>query len=120
MAHFAKIENQTVVAVIVLDNQDCAGDFPASEPNGQKYIQDVLQLEGTWLQTSYNHNFRRRYAGIGYTYNSEHDEFVPPQPYPSWHYDYDSGEWLAPVACPGSFNDWAWDEQSQQWTTVSE
>ena len=78
MAHFAKIENNTVTNVIVVSNDDCGGgDFPASEPIGQAFIAS-LGIEGEWLQTSYHANFRAYYAGIGYTYDADLNEFVPP------------------------------------------
>lgn len=80
MAHFAKINNQNeVTEVIVVANSDCGNlDFPQSEPIGQAFIAS-LGLEGTWKQTSYNGNFRTRYAGNGYTYDAANDEFVAPQ-----------------------------------------
>ena len=75
MAHFAKIDDTgTVVNVIVISNDDAPGDFPDSEPIGQTFIAN-LGLDGTWLQTSYNGNFRGQYAGIGMIYNTEKDEF---------------------------------------------
>jgi hypothetical protein len=78
MAHFAKIEDGVVTQVIVVNNEDCGGgDFPESEAVGQEFISSI-GLEGTWLQTSYNNNFRGTYAGIGYTYDEENDAFVPP------------------------------------------
>jgi hypothetical protein len=78
MAHFALIENDVVTNVIVINNSDCGGgDFPESEPIGQAFIAS-LNVAGEWLQTSYNGNFRGTYAGIGYTYDSDLDEFVPP------------------------------------------
>ena len=80
MAHFAKIENGVVQQVIVLSNDDCGGgEFPDSEPIGQAFIAS-LGLTGEWLQTSYHANFRANYAGIGYTYDADLDEFVPPEP----------------------------------------
>ena len=80
MAHFAKIENGVVTQVIVIDNADCAGgDFPASEAAGQAFINSI-GLAGEYKQTSYNGNFRGRYAGIGYKYDSALDEFVAPEP----------------------------------------
>ena len=80
MAHFAKIENETVTQVIVVSNDDCGGgDYPDSEPIGQAFIAS-LGLTGEWLQTSYHANFRANYAGIGYTYDADLDEFVPPEP----------------------------------------
>ncbi len=76
MAHFAKIENGVVQQVIVVSNDDCnGGDYPDSEPIGQTFIAS-LGLSGEWLQTSYHANFRGLYAGIGYTYNANSDEFV--------------------------------------------
>ena len=80
MAHFAQVNDSNIVQrVIVVSNDDCGGgDFPASEPVGQAFIAS-LGLPGAWKQTSYNANFRGRYAGIGYTYDAELDEFVAPK-----------------------------------------
>ena len=81
MAHFAKLENNTVVEVIVVHNNECnGGDFPESESVGQAFIASC-GLKGEWKQTSYNANFRGKYAGIGYIYDpdaGEYGEFVPP------------------------------------------
>jgi hypothetical protein len=81
MAHFAKIENNTVTNVIVVSNDDCGGgEFPASELIGQAFLAS-LDLTGEWRQTSYNSNFRNTYAGIGFTYDAVNDVFVaPPAP----------------------------------------
>ena len=72
MAHFAKVLNNIVQEVIVVSNDDAP-----TEAVGQAFIAS-LGLEGQWLQTSYNNNFRGRYAGIGYTYDAELDEFLAP------------------------------------------
>ena len=80
MAHFAQVDNNIVRNVIVVNNSDCAGgDFPDSEPIGQAFIAS-LGIEGEWLQTSYNNNFRGTYAGQGMTYDPTLDQFVSPQP----------------------------------------
>ncbi len=80
MAHFAKVEETNIVrSVIVIDNSDCGGgEFPDSEPIGQAFIASI-GIEGDWLQTSYNNNFRGTYAGQGMTYDPVLDEFVSPQ-----------------------------------------
>jgi hypothetical protein len=80
MAHFAQLNDENIVQqVIVVLNEDCAGgEFPASEPVGQAFIAS-LGLTGEWKQTSYNSNFRGKYAGIGYKYDSVLDEFVEKQ-----------------------------------------
>ena len=78
MAHFARINDNTVQQVIVVSNDDCGGgDFPASEPVGQAFIAS-LGLAGEWKQTSYSASFRSKYAGIGDRYDAELDKFVTP------------------------------------------
>jgi len=81
MAHFAHIKNNDVTEVIVISDDVCPDPAPSNESQGQAFIADVLGLSGTWLQTSYNGNFRGVYAGIGFTYDPVLDEFVaPPEP----------------------------------------
>jgi hypothetical protein len=81
MAHFAQMTNELVSDVIVVSNDDCDNlPFPESEPVGQAFIAS-LGIEGEWLQTSYNGNFRGLYAGIDYTFDAalgEYGEFVAP------------------------------------------
>jgi hypothetical protein len=78
MAHFAKINNNIVTNVIVVSNSDCGDvEFPESEPIGQTFLASI-GLDGEWLQTSYNANFRGVYASIGFTYDSAIDQFVAP------------------------------------------
>jgi len=80
MAHFAQVQDGIVRSVIVVNNSDCGGgEFPDSEPIGQAFIASI-GIEGDWLQTSYNNNFRGTYAGQGMTYDPTLDEFVSPQP----------------------------------------
>ena len=120
MAHFAQIdENGTVQQVIVVSNDNCCGgEFPSSESCGQAFI-NQLGLGGTWRQTSYNGNFRKRYAGIGYTYNEENDVFIPPQPFPSWTLNEDF-DWQAPVPYPEDDAEYYWDEENQTWVLMEE
>lgn len=79
MAHFAKVLDGIVQAVIVVSNDSCGGgDFPDSEPIGQAFIADILKLDGKWLQTSYSGSFRSIYAGIGFSYDPISDIYLPP------------------------------------------
>lgn len=79
MAHFAKIDsNNTVTQVIVVTNDAIGGgNFPDSEPIGQEFIANI-GLDGVWKQTSFNANFRGKYAGIGDIYDAVNDVFVTP------------------------------------------
>lgn len=82
MAHFAQLdENNIVQQVIVISNKVCGEptlDFPDTEAAGRAFIANTLNLSGTWKQTSYNGNFRGKYAGIGDTYDAVNDVFVEP------------------------------------------
>jgi hypothetical protein len=81
MAYFAKLENNTVVQVISVSNDVCGEPtlgFPDTEGAGRAFIANTLKFDGVWKQTSYNNNFRGRYAGIGYTYDADLDEFIAP------------------------------------------
>jgi hypothetical protein len=81
MAHFARISNNVVREVIVISDDVVPDPAPNNESAGQAFIANVLGLAGEWKQTSYNGNFRGRYAGLGYTYDPDLDEFVaPPEP----------------------------------------
>ena len=80
MAHFARIYNNTVTDIIVISDDIAPDPAPDNEQQGQAFIADVLGLTGEWLQTSYNGNFRGRYAGVGFTYDPDADEFVAPEP----------------------------------------
>jgi len=79
VAHFAEVDEYQIVRnVIVVGNSDCGGgEFPESEPIGQAFIASI-GIEGDWLQTSYNNNFRGQYAGQGMTYDPVLDQFVSP------------------------------------------
>lgn len=100
MAHFAQLNELNVVTqVIVVADEDCnGGTFPASEPVGVAFCQQLLG--GTWKQTSYNHRFRVRFAGIGYTYNAELDAFIPPRPALSWTLNTSTCDWEPPIPSP--------------------
>ncbi len=115
MAHFAKMYNNKVVEVIVISNEVCDDlPFPESEPLGQAFIASI-DIAGEWLQTSYNNNFRKQYAGIGYTFDAnlgEYGVFIEPQPYPSWVLNSDN-DWFAPVAKPKGY--FTWNESTLSW-----
>jgi hypothetical protein len=105
MAHFAKIENNIVTQVIVVDDEN--------EENGQEFL-NSLGIDGTWIKTSYNGNIRKNFASIGYTYSKQLDAFIPPKPYNSWILDEASCSWLPPIEKPKDTL-CSWDEVSQSW-----
>ena len=120
MAYFAQIdEDGTVLQVIGVSNSDAPDPAPThSEPLGQAFIADTLGLPGEWRQTSYNGNFRKQYAGIGWRYDTNGDVFITPQPFPSWALDANH-DWQPPVPMPAEGGPWAWDEDTTSWVPVA-
>ena len=121
MSHFAKVVDNIVTEVIVAE---------------QNFI-DTLPDSSAWVQTSYNtrggkhyapnsHDedggvaLRKNYAGIGYTYDSTRDAFIPPQPFPSWTLNEDTCYWTAPVAYPSDGKMYEWDESILNWKEIVE
>ena len=120
MAHFAKIdENKIVQQVIVVNNSDCGNlEFPESESIGQSFINSI-GLTGTWKQTSYNSNFRKNYAGMGYTYDESRNAFIPVKPYPSYILNEDTCQWDAPIPRPNDNKFYDWDEENLTWKELT-
>jgi hypothetical protein len=81
MAHFAQIDtNDLVIQVIVVKNDVILDDDGVEQESlGVAFCQSLYGEDTDWVQTSYNANFRKYYAGLGYTYDRVKDEFVPPQ-----------------------------------------
>jgi hypothetical protein len=99
MAHFAQMDaNNNVLNVIVVNNATIDDlPFPESEPVGVAFCQTLFGPQSSWLQTSYNGNFRYRYAQIGGCYLPQYDEFAPPKPNPTWIYNPVTHEWEPPL-----------------------
>ena len=116
MAHYAKVENTLVTQVIVAE-PEFFDTFVDSSP-------------GEWIQTSYNtqggvHSdagvaLRKNYAGVGFTYDSVRDAFIPPQPYASWLLNEDTYLWDSPVAYPDDDLMYSWNEDTTSWVETVE
>jgi hypothetical protein len=118
MAHFAELDGNNVVKrVIVVADKDTADENGNEvESIGAEFCRNLLG--GNWKQTSYNANFRKNYAGIGYAYRADIDAFVAPQPYKSWVLDANA-QWQAPVPMPQDGQMYAWDEATESWVANS-
>jgi hypothetical protein len=121
MAHFAKIGlNNIVTEVLVVANRETMDSNGVEhESIGVQFLKTLTGHE-TWIQTSYNGNIRKNYAGVGYTYDSQRDAFIPPQPYPSWTLVEETCNWTAPVLYPTDGNMYQWDEATTNWIQVDE
>ncbi len=117
MAHFAKLDdNNIVLEVHVVAN--AALDSNNEEQSGIEFLTAWSGGYSNWKQTSYNGNFRKRYAGVGYKYDQVNDVFVAPQPFPSWSLD-QNFDWQPPKVKPDGFG-WKWDESKGDWVSASQ
>ena len=118
MAHFAQIDdNNIVVQVIVVANEELMLDGVENETKGILFCKSLFGEDTRWVQTSYNGNKRKNYAGIGYTYDPVNDHFFAPQPYPSWILDADA-RWQAPTPYPTDGKFYTWNESTLTWDEV--
>jgi hypothetical protein len=118
MAHFAKVENNIVTQVIVVSNEDCGNlQFPESEPIGQEFIASI-GLDGEWIQTSYNDNFRKKFAGVGFEYHQELDAFIEAKIYNSWVLNTEKCIYESPVEKPTD-GKYIWDEEQLNWINLN-
>jgi hypothetical protein len=106
MSHFAEIDNDGIVQRVIVAEQN----FINSGAIGDSF---------RWIQTSYNNNFRKNFAGKGSTYDKTKDAFIDPQPYPSWLLNADTCQWEAPTVYPDPDDGkvYFWDEENTEWKT---
>ena len=107
MSHFAEINSDNEVQRVIVAEQN----FINSGAVGDSF---------NWVQTSYNGNFRKNYAGTGYTYDKTRDAFIAPQPYASWTLVEATCQWEAPVAYPDDGKMYTWDEDTTAWVEKTE
>jgi hypothetical protein len=124
MAHFAEVNSYgLVLRVVVIDNNDVNANGGDQSVGAEEKVKSIVPFTtgSRWVQTSYNNNFRKQYAGIGYTFDSTKNKFIAPQPFASWSLDAND-DWQAPVAYPTvtTYGDnvryfISWDEAGQRW-----
>ena len=127
MAHFAELDNNNkVLRVLVFDNADVEANGGDKSESAASFCETIVPFSATgvkWVQTSYNNNFRKQYAGEGYTYDSSKDIFIAYQPFPSWTLN-SNNDWEAPIPYHAIVDDgsggttyiyWiSWNEDSYQ------
>jgi len=120
MAHFAELDsNNVVLRVIVVGNTDTAdANGVEKEHIGAAFCERLFG--GNWKQTSYNGNKRKNYAGLGYTYDTQRDAFIPPRPFASWVLDEQTCQWQAPTPMPTDGKRYSWDEATLSWKQAEE
>ena len=102
MAYFAKLGTGNIVEQVISINNSVItdGNGVEQEQLGNDFINKLYNTRDVWKQTSYNNNFRKNYAGIGYHYDQTRDAFIPPKPFNSWILNEDTCRWESPVDMP--------------------
>ena len=119
MAHFALIKNNIVQQVVVVGNADLTNsEGNEQEALGVAFCHALFGADGTWIQTSYNNNIRKNFAGIGHSYDLTRDAFIEPQPYASWTLNETTCRWEPPTPYPDDDNVYTWDESTTAWVKV--
>jgi len=119
MAHFAILKSGNIVEQVVVVSNDIA----TTEQAGIDFLKNLYKNQHlAVVQTSYNNNFRKNYAGIGYQYDQTRDAFIPPKPFNSWILNEDTCQWEAPIPKPeltqeqiDNENYYIWNETNQTW-----
>ena len=110
MAHYAFLDENNVVTEVItgIDENHLIEGLDTETWYG-KFRNQVCK------RTSYNGNYRKNYAGQGYTYDFERDAFIPPKPFPSWLLDEETCTWRCPVPYPTDGFTYFWNEAETDW-----
>ena len=111
MAHFAKLKKGNIVERVEVVHNDIA----TTEQAGVDFLNNLYKTRDVWKQTSYNHNIRKNFAGVGFQYDQTRDAFIAPKPFNSWILNEDTCRWEAPVAKPDDDGIYIWNETIQNW-----
>jgi len=106
MSHFAKIDSNNIVTEVIVAEKD----FINSGLVGDEFL---------WVQTSYNNNFRKNHAAVGFTYDKDRDAFIPPQLWSSWTLNETTCQWEPPVPYPTDDLMYEWDEDTTSWVETT-
>ena len=122
MATFARIDKNNIVKSIheVDDEHLLNEEGKEEEVFGIVYLNNILGVGFTWIQTSYTGVFRKNYAKIGDTYDETRDAFISPKPYPSWTLNEDSCQWEPSEARLDDRKDYKWNEDNETWDLVED
>jgi hypothetical protein len=120
MAYFAKLGTGNIIETVISINNAVITDANGVEQEqlGVDFINKLYNTRDVWKQTSYNRNFRKNYAGIGYQYDQTRDAFIAPKPFNSWILNEDTCRWEAPVAYPQDNNQYRWNESTLSWEII--
>ena len=112
MAHFAILGVGNIVQQVVVVSNDIA----TTEQAGIDFLRKTFNDNHLpVIQTSYNNNIRKNYAGIGFQYDQQRDAFIAPKPFNSWILNENTCRWESPIAYPIDDKIYNWNESTKTW-----
>lgn len=115
MAHFAQIDENNIVTQVLVIEQDVVDTGLFGDPSS--FVQTSYNTHGG-VHTLGGTPLRKNYAGIGYTYDSVRDAFIPPKPFNSWILDEATCLWNSPTSMPTDGKRYEWDEDTTSWVEL--
>ena len=122
MAHFARVNTDWVVEQVIVVNNDVLLNEQGIECDwlGEQFCQQLYGAHTQWIQTSYNGNKYKNFAGVGYTFDPYRHAFIPPQPFASWTLNEETCQWDPPTSYPNDNHPYAWEEALLSWVAVAQ
>ena len=121
MAHYAILDKNNIVTQVIV-GKDENEPLPEGYASWEDYYGGKRTSYNTIANTNNSNNapFRKNFAGIGFKYDEYWDAFIPPQPFPSWKFDYEKFIWIPPIPIPPKTNEyfWKWGEANKEWVKV--
>jgi hypothetical protein len=120
MAHYAFLDENNIVTDVIVGKNE--GNFDWEQQYGSFRGQACKRTSFNTHGGVHTHGgtpLRKNYAGIGYTYDSQRDAFIPPKPFASWVLNDDTCLWGAPMAMPDDGKPYVWNEEAQAWVEVT-
>lgn len=120
MAHYAFLNEYNIVTEVItgVDENIIQTDLDGTQVGGSSEAWETFYSNirnQTCKRTSYNGNYRKNYAGIGYKYDEERDAFIPPKPFNRWVLNEDTCRWESPVPYPDDEKQYVWNDNKGVW-----
>ena len=123
MAHYAFLDLNNIVTEVVtgVDEEVVQTDLDGTQVGGSSEAWETFYgniRNQVCKRTSYNGNYRKNYAGIGYKYDQERDAFIPPKPFNKWVLNEETCQWESPVPYPDDENEYVWNDNKSEWELI--
>ena len=125
MAHYAFLNSNNIVTEVItgVDENVIQTDLNGTQVGGTSEAWETFYgnfRNQTCKRTSYNGNYRKNYAGIGYTYDPERDAFIAPKPFNKWILNEETCQWEAPIPYPTDDKRYVWNDNQGEWEELND